>query len=240
MFLFCFVFDLFWVHVCLDRWMFLYVLKENWTCQQQKILTRYHSNFLIRFSCHTNVMVSAWLLPTPSPLPFLKSSGKESYCRNILPATEALVPDFAPIHPQKPHCQPLVEIHSMRNTCKLSSYHLIWSLCTLITSANYSSTLPILNCACWAEACPGMFVATKTLLQCLSFRENLTNGSVLVQYQDKALPNIRSEKSCAASGIHGCQNYATVSTAASVATHVPQPNTVWNESDDIDNKINRS
>jgi len=29
------------------------------------------------------------------------------------------------------------------------------------------------------------------------------------------------------SDIHGCQNYATVSTAASVAAHVPQPNTVY-------------
>ena len=27
------------------------------TCRHQKILTRYHSNFLIRFSCHANVMV---------------------------------------------------------------------------------------------------------------------------------------------------------------------------------------
>jgi len=31
--------------------------KRPTSCRHQKILTRYHSNFLIRFSCHTNVMV---------------------------------------------------------------------------------------------------------------------------------------------------------------------------------------
>jgi len=43
-------------------------------------------------------------------------------------------------------------------------------------------------------------------------------------------------------GIHGCQNYATVSTVASATTHVPQPNAVFEMRTIIliknDNKIN--
>ena len=52
------------------------------------------------------------------------------YWGNLLAATKVLVQD-------PPHCQSSQEIYSMRNTCKLCSYHLIWLLCALITLAYF-------------------------------------------------------------------------------------------------------
>ena len=105
-----------------------------------------------------------------------------------------------------PHCQSSREIYSMRNMCKLSSYYLIWRLCTLITLAYSpwvdleSVTVPIIiwTAHVWQRIvlvlplpprhCCGTFLSAKTMRTGVMVTEDRWGWYILTSHT--ALPQI--------------------------------------------------